>query len=76
MSNFKTIIHALKAAKAGATNRVAMGMSLGDDAYGDCVLSQCDDLLYCLGLDENAIGWNNHVTVYHRFRRAFNRVVY
>ena len=76
MSNFKTIIHALKTAKTGATNRVEMGMSLGDNAYGDCLRNQVEDLVDALGFGEDAISLEDHLIIYNRFRRAFNRVVY
>tara|TARA_R110002051_G_scaffold118795_1_gene192487 strand:- start:2 stop:190 length:189 start_codon:yes stop_codon:yes gene_type:complete len=61
--------------------RVAMGMSLGDNAYSDCRAEQLESLLENIGLsydpmDENSIGWDNHISVYHRFRGAFNRAVY
>ncbi len=74
--NFKTILQALKAAKTGATSRVAMGMSLGDNAYGDCLRNQVEELVDALGLGEDAISLEDHLIIYNRFRRAFNRAVY
>ena len=81
MTNFQIILAALRTARSGAQTRVAMGLSLGDNAYSDCRARQLDDLLGNLGLsydpmDENSIGWDNHLSVYHRFRGAFNRAVY
>ena len=75
-SNFKTILQALKSAKAGASWRVEMGMSLGDNAYGDCLRNQVEDLVDALGFGEDAISLEDHLRIYHRFRRAFNRAVY
>ena len=80
MTNFQTILKAFRIAKSGAQMRVAMGMSLGDNAYSDCVLSQCEDLLENLGLnynplDENSIGWDLHCEIFNRFRCAFNRAI-
>lgn len=81
MTNFQLILSAMRTAKRGAVMRVEMGMSLGDNAYGDCLNEQVDNLLDSLGLsydpmDENSIGWENHCLAYNRFRGAFNRAVY
>jgi len=76
MTNFKTILHALKSAKTGANTRLEMGMSLGDNAYGDCLRNQVEDLVDTLGFGEDAISLEEHLIVYNRFRRAFNRAVY
>ena len=76
MTNFKTILNALKTAKKGASFRVQMGCSLGDNAYGDCLRNQVEDLVDELGLGENDISLEDHLRIYHRFRRAFNRAVY
>ena len=45
MTNFQTILSALRVAKSGAQMRVAMGMSLGDNAYGDCRAEQLARLI-------------------------------
>lgn len=81
MNNFRLILDAMRTAKNGAVLRQEMGMSLGDDSFGDCLNEQVDNLLDTLGLsydpmDENSIGWENHCLIYNRFRGAFNRAVY
>ena len=67
MTNFQIILAALRTARSGAQTRVAMGLSLGDNAYSDCRARQLDDLLENLGLsydpmDENSIGWDTIAT--------------
>ncbi len=76
MNNFRLILDAMRTAKNGAVLRQEMGMSLGDDAFGDCLNEQVDNLLDTLGMDENSIDWENHCLIYNRFRGAFNRAVY
>ena len=76
MTNFKLILLALRVAKSGAEFRKEMGMSLGDNAFGDCLRNQCEDLVDALGFGEDAISLEDHLIIYNRFRRAFNRAVY
>tara|TARA_R110002012_G_scaffold36038_2_gene102166 strand:- start:395 stop:625 length:231 start_codon:yes stop_codon:yes gene_type:complete len=76
MSNFKLILAALRVAKNGAEFRNEMGMSLGDNAYGDCLKNQVEDLLNALNLGENDVDWSDHIAAFRRFRGAFNRAVY
>ena len=63
MTKFKLILTALRVAKSGAEFRKEMGMSLGDNAYGDCLRNQVEDR-------------NTHIAAYRRFRGAFNRAIY
>ena len=76
MSNFKLILTALRVAKSGAEFRKEMGMSLGDNAYGDCLRNQVEDILDALHLGEDSVDWDTHIAAYRRFRGAFNRAVY
>ena len=76
MSNFKLILTALRVAKNGAEFRNEMGMSLGDNAYGDCLRNQVEDLLDALNLGEDSVDWDTHIAAFRRFRGAFNRAVY
>ena len=81
MTNFQIILAALRTARSGAQTRVAMGLSLGDNAYSDCRAGQLESLLENIGLsydpmDENSIGWDHHCDIWNRFRCAFNRAVY
>jgi len=76
MTNFKLILMALRVAKSGAEFRKEMGMSLGDNAYSDCLRNQVEDLLAALNLGEHDVDWNTHINAYRRFRNAFNRAVY
>jgi len=81
MTNFRLILTAMRVAKKGAQMRLDMGMSLGDNAYGDWRAEQLESLLENLGLnfnplDENSIGWDLHCDIFHRFRCAFNRAIY
>ena len=76
MTNFQLILKALRIAKSGAEFRKEMGMSLGDNAYGDCLRNQVEATLDALHLGENDVDWNTHIAAFRRFRRAFNRAVY
>ncbi len=76
MTNFQLILTALRVAKSGAEFRKKMGMSLGDNAYSDCLRNQIEDLLGVLNLGEDSVDWNTHIAAYRRFRGAFNRAVY
>ena len=76
MTNFQLILTALRVAKIGAEFRKEIGMSLGDNAYGDCLRNQVEDILDALHLGENDVDWNIHIAAYRRFRSAFNRAVY
>ena len=76
MSNFKLILTAMRIAKNGAETRQEMGMSLGDNAYSDCLRNQVEDLLDALNLGEDAVDWDIHIAAYRRLRGAFNRAVY
>ncbi len=76
MTNFRLILAALRVAKKGANTRLKMGMSVGDNAYGDCVSAQVDDLCAALGVGEGAINLKDHLVIYNRLRGAFWRAVY